>query len=195
MSRTMITASIPAQAYGARPSVFSRRRRFRLAAPGSIPPLSPTPVFSASGSLGVAYWGRTTPALSLWFEYSGRRARAVKRSWESLGKFDAKARRREEREEIWNGGAIIVRFSLMSTRPLATNHRPLTTNNYQPTTPLTPPAPSPNMESGRARRGVSGALYSQSALARLNSTPRFRPRGPLPATFGVENWAPRGGEP
>ena len=38
---------------------------------------------------------------------------------------------------------------------------------------LTPYRASTTMIVGRARRGDSGALYSQSALARLNSSQRF----------------------
>jgi hypothetical protein len=34
-------------------------------------------------------------------------------------------------------------------------------------------------EIGRARRGVSGTLYSQSAIARLNSFPRVNSAEPL----------------
>lgn len=50
------------------------------------------------------------------------------------------------------------------------------------------------LSADRARRGASGALDPQSALAGLNSLPRSGPLG-LPGPRGVDGWVPRGEVP
>jgi len=48
--------------------------------------------------------------------------------------------------------------------------------------------------SGRARRGTSGALYPQSAIAGSNSPSRSGPLGLAPPS-GDDGWVPHGGSP
>ena len=85
MSRTMITASIPAQAYGVRSRSFAAALSVGGSRVHSAP--SPTPVFSASGSLDVACGGVLLPLSACIVKYSERGARAVKRCFGARRRF------------------------------------------------------------------------------------------------------------